>query len=153
MFARVLALCSLVLPIACAEEGLSEAEAREAWSSVEEVLLHFVTPERGDVWECDDGGTVTYTWSDYLEFDECIIRRLDSENIKIHGGLDYTVTIDTDGGGWTATRTLVGAVSFSMLADGRCDVDITSALTWIGDIRSTSYTGTVCGFDASILSE
>ena len=70
-------------------------------------------------------------------------------NITIDGGIDYAAAVSGTADAASVIFSMNGSLSFSGEVDGSCDLDVKFAVNATQGAAGLSYSGSVCGHDAS----
>jgi hypothetical protein len=70
-------------------------------------------------------------------------------NITVDGGMDYAASVTGTADAASVTFSMNGSLSFSGEVDGSCDIDLKFSANATQDAAGVTYSGSVCGHDAS----
>lgn len=91
----------------------------------------------------DVGGQANFTFA--TDFSGCKTLL----DITIDGSIDYASSVTGSAESASVKFSMDGSLSFSGKVDGSCDIEVDLAVSAVPGTASASYSGSVCGHDAS----
>ena len=172
----LIAMVAFGLAVAgCGKEHVSKQEAEDGWKTTNQTLtqgmaevstasvsgsssdsgatvtVEFTCPEggsaqfKGSYEDTGSSGSAISANAELLvDYNACT-----ASGTTIDGSLDYTTTVTGDDSSATVTLDWQGKLTWTGEVNGVCKIDMTGETSASGSSFSYSYSGSICGYDAS----